>query len=90
MCATCDDTIHSIAIGTLRISDIGAVLRHETTYDSLHPAGRALVRMIRDRQVDAGADGIDLTIDFLAAGESWSELDADGNVVIRNPQPEPR
>lgn len=35
-------------------------------------------------------DGIDLTPEFLERGESWSELDGDGNVVIRNRPPEER
>lgn len=84
MCAVCDRAIHAVASNQFRISDINAVLRHETAYDDLHAAGRAVVRLIQDRQVDAGADGIDLTSDFIATGRSWSELDAGGRVVIRN------
>ena len=67
----------------LRVADVRAVLDGGASYDSLGPREQAVVRAEWAERVEALRLGQNFEEEFVAAGRSWSELDADGNVVIR-------
>jgi hypothetical protein len=64
--------------------DIERVLAGEQSYDTLADPEQAVVRTAWDERIDAARKGLDLEGEFRAAGESWSEVDDDGVVVIRS------
>lgn len=68
----------------LRVSDVRAVLGGSGSYDSLGPREQAVVRVEWAERIEALRDAQNFEVEFIEAGRSWSELDADGNVVVRN------
>lgn len=53
------------------------------SYDSLGEQEQALVREAWAERMTALRDGLNFEAEFAAAGKSYSELDEDGNVVVR-------
>jgi hypothetical protein len=53
-------------------------------YDQMSPAEQAVVRARWDVGMDRRLAALDLAAEFEAAGESFTELDAAGRVVIRS------
>ena len=68
----------------LKVVEVRAVLSGAASYDTLDPREQAVVRAEWAQRVEALRHEQDFATEFVAAGRSWSELDADGNVVIRN------
>jgi hypothetical protein len=68
----------------LRVSDVRDVLTGAASYDSLGAREQAVVRAEWSERIEALRAGDNLEEEFLAAGRTWSELDAEGNVVERN------
>lgn len=54
------------------------------TYDELPECEQAIIRAEWDRRIAHRRSELDLESEFAAAGESWSESDADGNLIIRD------
>ncbi|MDO9454523.1 hypothetical protein [Nocardioides sp.] len=65
--------------------DIARVLAGRQPYDSLGDPEQAVVRAEWDERIDAARAALDLESELAAAGESWSEVDAAGNLVVRHP-----
>lgn len=65
--------------------DIAAVLAGARSYDDLDDRAQAVVRAEWQERVDRFLASLDLRAEFEAAGESYAELDDDGNVVVRRP-----
>lgn len=63
--------------------DIERVLAHKAPYDSLTEPAQSVVRTAWDERIDEARDLLDLEAEFIASGETWSEADADGTLVIR-------
>jgi hypothetical protein len=53
-------------------------------YDQMSPAEQAVVRARWDVGMDRRLAALDLAAEFEADGESFTELDAAGRVVIRS------
>jgi hypothetical protein len=68
----------------LRHADLVQVVAGGTSYDRLGPREQAVVRTIWAERATELRAGLDLAAEFTAAGRSWTELDADGNVVTRD------
>lgn len=65
--------------------EVAAVLNGAACYDDLRTeAEQALAREICDARMKNARKSLNLEAEFLAAGKSWAEADADGRVVIRN------
>jgi len=62
---------------------IAQVLAGALSYDSLGEQEQAFVREAWAEHVTALRDGLNFEAEFPAAGKSYSELDEDGNVVVR-------
>ncbi|WP_062315982.1 hypothetical protein [Demequina maris] len=59
-------------------------------YDALSPAEQAAMRGVWQQRMAELAESDDLLAEFEAAGRSYSEADADGNVIIHHPKrPDP-
>lgn len=71
------------ASASLSAKDIGAVLAGARSYDSLGPKEQAVVRAGWAARMDALRESLDLAESFRGAGQSWVELDAEGNVAER-------
>ena len=56
----------------------------ERRYDSLTEEEQAVVRAEWEQTMDARREALNFEDEFTAARRSYSELDADGNVVIRS------
>ncbi|MFA4929733.1 MAG: hypothetical protein WC558_14540 [Patulibacter sp.] len=67
----------------IAIRDIERVLAGDGSYDSLAEREQAVVRSTWDERIAYGISGLDFEAEFAAVGESWSEVDAAGNVVTR-------
>ena len=65
--------------------DIAAVLAGRSTYDSLEAREQAVVRAAWDERIAAARDDLDFEAEFIAAGETWVEADAEGRTVVREP-----
>ena len=63
------------------------VLAGDGSYDDLAEREQALVRGAWAERTTALREGLDFEAEFAAAGESWSEADEDGNLVIRGFDP---
>ena len=68
----------------LRVSDVRDVLAGAVSYDSLGAREQAVVRTEWAERIEALRREQNFEEEFVEAGRSWSELDDDGNVVIRN------
>jgi len=64
--------------------DIQRVLAGDGSYDDLSEREQAAVRVEWDQLVTERRETLDFEAEFLAAGETWSEADDDGNLVIRS------
>lgn len=64
---------------------IRAVLDGAASYDALPPMEQAIVRAAWDERMTELRDSLRLDLDLAAAGIAYAELDADGNVVVREP-----
>lgn len=54
-----------------------------STYDELPECEQAIIRAEWDRRIAQRRSELDLESEFGAAGESWSESDDAGNLIIR-------
>lgn len=61
---------------------IARTLAGASSYDSLGEQEQAIVREQWAERSTALRDGLDYEAEFMAAGESYSELDENGNVVV--------
>ncbi len=66
--------------------DIAAVLAGARRYDTLSVEEQAVVRAEWAERMDARRAGLDLSAEFEALGEPYSELTDDGTVVERRPR----
>ncbi len=66
--------------------DVERVLAGDGSYDALSEREQAIVRAAWDERVAARRAALDYEATFIATGESWSEADPDGNVIIRTPR----
>lgn len=64
--------------------DIQCVLAGDGTYDELSEREQAIVRAEWSQRITQRGDDLDLEAEFTAAGQSWSESDDDGNLIIRD------
>lgn len=62
--------------------DIARVLAGSGTYDSLGYREQAIVREEWDNRISELRAGLNYESGFIAAGESYSEADENGNVVV--------
>ncbi|WP_255788245.1 hypothetical protein [Mycobacteroides abscessus] len=53
------------------------------TYDDLSEREQAIIRAEWDHRIAQRRSELDLDAEFTASGESWSESDDDGNLIIR-------
>ncbi|MCL2781078.1 MAG: ParD-like family protein [Actinomycetia bacterium] len=67
--------------------DIERVLAGDGSYDALAAREQAVVRAAWAERFVEGIARLDLAAEFAAAGETWSEADATGRVVLRNTAP---
>lgn len=65
--------------------DIEAVLAGSSGYDSLSAREQAVVRAEWDERIAATRDELNFEAEFIAAGETWVESDAEGRTVVRTP-----
>lgn len=68
----------------LRHRDIASVLAGQRSYDTLPAREQAVVRAEWDERITATRAELDLAAEFTAAGRSWSEVDAKGDLVVMN------
>ncbi len=71
------------ASGSVSHRDVERVLAGDGSYDALAEREQAVVRATWDERIAAGIDALDLEAELRAAGESWSEADDAGDVVVR-------
>src|SRR3954468_13276986 len=76
-----------VEAGSASQRDIARVLAGESSYDVLVGRDQALVRAEWAERMTALRDGLDFAREFQARGVAYSELDAHGNVVRREPKP---
>lgn len=69
------------ASGALSTSDVERVLAGLLSYDALGDDDQAVVRAEWRTRMDTRLANLDLVTEFVAAGEQWSELDDNGNIV---------
>ncbi len=68
-----------------RAEAVAAVLAGRADYDDLTEPEQAAVRAAWAEQIQAARSALNFERDFRAAGESWSEADQDGSLIIREP-----
>lgn len=64
--------------------DIARVLAGDGSYDDLSEREQAVVRAVWEEHITSRRESLNFEEEFIAAGESWSEADEHGNLVIRN------
>ncbi len=62
------------------------VLAGQGSYDGLTEESQAVVRAIWEERIAEQLGGLDLLSELRAAGDAWTESDADGAAVVRNPR----
>ena len=67
---------------SISAKEIGAVLAGARSYDSLGPREQAVVRAEWTTRMDELRADVDLAASFRSAGQTWVELDDEGNVVV--------
>lgn len=70
--------------------DIAEVLAGQASYDDLSAREQAVVRAEWGERMTSLREGLDLASELAAAGESWTEADADGTPVKRSAAARPR
>ena len=72
------------------LRDIQRVLAGEAgyEYDSLAERDQAIVRASWDEQLDERRAKLNLAAEFARSGRSWSEADAQGDLVDNQPSPQ--
>lgn len=73
------------ASATISPREIADVLAGARAYDALGAKEQAVVRAAWAARIEELRTGLDLAASFAASGRSWVELDADGEVVERQP-----
>ena len=68
---------------TINHKDIERVLAGKAPYDSLADPEQAVVRSAWDERVESALADLDLAAELRESGQSWSEADAEGNLVRR-------
>jgi hypothetical protein len=68
-------------------SSVAEAARGSRSYDSLDEHGQAAIRSIWRKQINGRLAALDLRSEFEAAGVVYSELDAEGGVVIWSAAP---
>lgn len=63
--------------------DIKRVLAGDGSYDDLSEREQAIIRAAWGEQMAQRRASLDLAAEFRAAGETWTEADDQGNVVVR-------
>lgn len=71
------------ASGKVSQRDIERVLAGNMPYDDVEEREQAIIRATWDERIAERIAHLDLAKEFSAAGETWSEIDADGNIVTR-------
>ena len=71
------------ASGAVSQRNVERVLAGQALYDSLAEPDQAVVRVAWDEAISAGIAGLDLESEFRSTGDSWSEADDQGRVVVR-------
>lgn len=66
-------------------SAVAEVLAGARSYDDLDVRQQAIVRAEWEAGIEARIYALDFAVEFEAAGESYVELDDDGNVVVSEP-----
>ena len=69
----------------LSAAEIAEVLAGSRSYDDLDDRSQAIVRAEWQERIDARLAALDLRAEFESAGQTYAELDDDGNVVVRGP-----
>lgn len=62
--------------------EVDEVLSSALAYDDAGVEAQRRVREVWGRRMAQRRNRLDLTAEFRAQGRSWSECDADGNVVL--------
>jgi len=62
---------------------VARVLAGTASYDVLGETAQAVVRARWDEDIAERAAALDLGAELVAAGDSWVEADAEGNLVVR-------
>lgn len=75
--------------GKVSQRDIEAVLAGDGSYDALAEREQAVARATWDERIARGIAALDVAAEFAAVGESWSEADDGGQVVVRGDIPAP-
>lgn len=70
---------------TVNHRQVARVLAGADSYDSLDESSQAIVRELWTERAEKAHQALNFAVEFTAAGESYAELDADGNVVIVDP-----
>lgn len=70
--------------GHVSQQEIEQVLAGEKSYKDLNAYAQQVVRKEWDRQIDEGISGLDFAEEFETAGESWSEANEEGAVIVRH------
>jgi hypothetical protein len=65
---------------------IGRVLSGEASYDALTEKDQAVVRASWDDRMSSHLADLNFAEEFTASGRTWSEADADGNLVRHEAQ----
>lgn len=65
--------------------DIERVLAGNGSYDELSERAQAVVRAAWDERVSERRASLNFEEEFTAAGETWSEADETGEVIVRDP-----
>jgi hypothetical protein len=71
--------------GTVSHEAIRQVLAGHRSYDTLVSEEQAVVRAEWSERLADTVEGLDLRSEFEAAGETYAELDADGQAIVREP-----
>lgn len=66
-------------------SAVAGVLAGARSYDDLDSRQQAIVRAEWEERIEERIEALDFAAEFEAVGESYAELDDDGNVVVREP-----
>lgn len=64
---------------------VARVLAGDASYDALGDRAQAIVRAAWDQSLPDRLAGLNFEDRLNAAGEPWAEADAEGNVVMRQP-----